>query len=886
MSQSQPLEIVEIPLPKKGSFQPKLEPFQFLASNKHELHVDWQNFNYRLKKFRLPCKVEDNLPLLPSDGDAFIAEEYIENWPDVFAKVEYDKEFLHDEVSLDTIRGLVCQMKTEELEEEKEQEYFENQEAFHFKDTIFHMKQTYGDYKEIPKAEDIEVWDEETLEDMLLADEAEKVEKEVHLPKYLERDLFGDVKHFRFLDHDYIEETIVKQLKLSGVEIRPLDELLKEGLERVEIVPPDNVDFDICAELDKTLKVKDPWIPDPESIVIENIFDETDEEYILDLVIDSCYRAVWRTEQKRNEDKDDTIDEIVDQYLDQIDVEKNCNDELKSPQIDEQPETELIEIEECLDEKEIIEIEECHDENELKPDASDIQNDSIDDHFKSDEVKAEEKEENVHEVFVSGQEIELKIDETSTEAITKSNEGEENDQYVENQDYQTNANVSQEGNECDEDLTLLLADDDFQDIQEVEASKNKPDGLDQASQGSSIPDEQGDQVQSSYFARKAPIQPKANIQVVTKPENHYPIEMLINELTYQPTSSFKPSSQRVLKPKKVNLSKIRTMKKTSANVNLNLFLESKQSLNAKSSTSSISSTFGFRTSTPQSTPRKINHAVAPILPSSSSSSFRFMTSTPQSTPIKPPPFVPKYDWIQQPCQNPLPAKVKKMTSKHNLSSMIASTIPGFRRSSSSRQRLEQMPDAFKPRQVVKIVKDNVFQDTLDSSRGVDFDLERFGQSSIQQLKKNVRQDNLNSSRGVEFDLGRFGQPSSQQVKKNVPQDNPNSSTGVDFDLGRFAQPSSQPSSNAWNFNFASSDTNQDFNFPPIRQSEFNFQDNFQFAAPKIPPLPLQLHSQDSISDMVKSGQFNSTLNDTQSSVSSIPKPIKKIKKKLNFQFEW
>ena len=68
--------------------------------------------------------------------------------------------------------------------------------------------------------------------------------------------------------------------------------------------------------------------------------------------------------------------------------------------------------------------------------------------------------------------------------------------------------------------------------------------------------------------------------------------------------------------------------------------------------------------------------------------------------------------------------------------------------------------------------------------------------------------------------------------------------------------------------------------------DFFFQDNFQFAAPKIPPLPLQLHSQDSISDMVKSGQFNSTLNDTQSSVSSIPKPIKKIKKKLNFQFEW
>ena len=96
MSQSQPLEIVEIPLPKQGSFKPKLEPFQFLAKNKHALHVDWQNFNYRLKKFRLPCKVEDNLPLLPSDGDAFIAEEYIDNWPDVFAKVEYDKEFLHD----------------------------------------------------------------------------------------------------------------------------------------------------------------------------------------------------------------------------------------------------------------------------------------------------------------------------------------------------------------------------------------------------------------------------------------------------------------------------------------------------------------------------------------------------------------------------------------------------------------------------------------------------------------------------------------------------------------------------------------------------------------------------------------------------------------------
>ena len=193
--------------------------------------------------------------------------------------------------------------------------------------------------------------------------------------------------------------------------------------------------------------------------------------------------------------------------------------------------------------------------------------------------------------------------------------------------------------------------------------------------------------------------------------------------------------------------------------------------------------------------------------------------------------------------------------------MIASTIPGFRRSSSSRQRLEQTPDAFKPRQVVKIVKDNVFQDTLNSSRGADFDLGGFGKQSSQQVKI---------------------------VKKNVCQETLNSSRGVDFDLGRFGHQSSQPSSNAWNFNFAASEeANQNFNFPPVRQSEFNFQENFEFVAPKIPPPPpLQLHSQDSISDMVKSGHFNTTLNDTQSSVSSIPKPIKKIKKKLNFQFEW
>ena len=845
MSQSQPLEIVEIPLPKQGSFKPKLEPFQFLASNKHALHVDWQNFNYRLKKFRLPCKVEDNLPLLPSDGDAFIAEEYIDNWPDVFAKVEYDKEFLHDEVSLATIRGLICQMKTEELDEEKDQEYFEEQEALHFKDTIFHMKQTYGDYKGIPKAEDIEVWDEETLEDMLLADEAEKVEKEVHLPKYLERDLFADVKHFRFLDHNYIEETIVKQMKLSGVEIRPLDELLKEGLEKVEIVPPENVDFDICAELDKTLKLKDPWIPDPESIVIENIFDETDEEYMRDLVVDSCFRAVWRTEQKRNEDKDDTIDEIIDQYLDHLDDEKIIKEEMKSTQKD----------------TELNEIEECHDENELKPDASDIQHENIFDHLKNDETKVEEEDEAIQEVFESGQEIEPTL-----EAVTKSNEGEENSQNNENDNPQIIVNVSQkviEGDN-DEDLALLSADDDFQDIPEVlnvVESKKKPDDLNQASQGSSIPDEQGDQLQSSYFVSKVPIQPKVNLEAVTKPENRCPIEMLINELTYQPTSSFKPSSQRVLKPKKVNLSKIRTMKKTSANVNLNLFLEPKQSLSTKSSTSSISSTFGFRTSTPQSTPRKTNYAMAPPVPSSSASSFGFMTSTPQSTPIKPPAFVPKYDWIQQPCQNPLPPKVKKMTSNHNLSNMIASTIPGFRRSSSSRQRLDQTPEAFKPRQAVKIVKDNVFQETLNSSRGADFDLGGFGQQSSQQVKI---------------------------VKKNVCQETLNSSRGVDFDLGRFGHQSSQPSSNAWNFNFATSEeANQNFNFPPVRQSEFNFQENFEFVAPKIPPPPpLQLHSQDSISDMVKSGHFNTTLNDTQSSVSSIPKPVKKIKKKLNFQFEW
>ena len=428
---SEPIKIEEFPLPQKGRFVPKLEPFQFLTKDKHALHVDWQNFNYRLKKFRLPCKVEDNLPLLPSDGDAFINEEYIDGWPDVFANLEVDREYLQEEAGKSTIRGLICQMETDEFEEQKEREYFEQQDLdFHFKDTIFHMQQTYEDYKGIP--EKVEVWDEETLEDMILADEAEMAEKEVHLPKYLKRDLFADVKHLRYLDPKYIEETIIKSMRLN-VDIKPLDELLKEGLKRVEIVPPDvfGKKFDVREELDKMLKVENPLIPEP--LEIDNIFDETDEEYMLDLVLDCCFRAVWQSEQMRTEEKDDTIDEIVDKYLDQIEEEEiiECLDETQNDfhEIDNR----VVIVNET-----VIESEGEDDKSTEKSDVIENQKDITSENVIDDKIKT------VDETVIENEDE----DEQPTETLDKV----DNETVIENKE---EAEKPENSNEINEDLTLL-----------------------------------------------------------------------------------------------------------------------------------------------------------------------------------------------------------------------------------------------------------------------------------------------------------------------------------------------------------------------------------------------------------------------------------------------
>ena len=106
-------------------------------------------------------------------------------------------------------------------------------------------------------------------------------------------------------------------------------------------------------------------------------------------------------------------------------------------------------------------------------------------------------------------------------------------------------------------------------------------------------------------------------------------------------------------------------------------------------------------------------------------------------------------------------------------------------------------------------------------------------------------------------------------------DSLNSTQGSNFDFGRFSQ-----AENAWGApggNFAPKKKKpEEFNFPDIRH-----QQNFNFPVPSTP----KLGSKDSISDMVNSGKFNATLNDTKD---SIPPRIKKIKKKLEFPiaFEW
>ena len=103
------------------------------------------------------------------------------------------------------------------------------------------------------------------------------------------------------------------------------------------------------------------------------------------------------------------------------------------------------------------------------------------------------------------------------------------------------------------------------------------------------------------------------------------------------------------------------------------------------------------------------------------------------------------------------------------------------------------------------------------------------------------------------------------MKENVDLN----STKSDFDLGRFAanQHPSQPAAN-WNFN-------QDFNFPTPGKQGFNFD----FAVPQNPGV----QAQESISNMVNSGRFNATMNDSRSSAAT---PVKKVKKHLDFQFEW
>ena len=112
-------------------------------------------------------------------------------------------------------------------------------------------------------------------------------------------------------------------------------------------------------------------------------------------------------------------------------------------------------------------------------------------------------------------------------------------------------------------------------------------------------------------------------------------------------------------------------------------------------------------------------------------------------------------------------------------------------------------------------------------------------------------------------------------------DSLNSTQGSNFDFGRFSQ-----AENAWSGNFAPKKKRpEEFNFPDIRH-----QQNFNFPVPNtskighVPSTP-KLGSKDSISDMVQSGKFNATLNDTRE---SIPQRIKKIKKKLDFPitFEW
>ena len=119
------------------------------------------------------------------------------------------------------------------------------------------------------------------------------------------------------MNPDYAQGTLVKQLEDRGVERVPIKNLLMAGIENYERIPPSRIHIDVKAELEKILETE-PWIPDPDSIEIEDIF-ENDAEFIRALILDCCSKAVEICEE--NDDKDDTIDEIVDQYLDNLDFE-------------------------------------------------------------------------------------------------------------------------------------------------------------------------------------------------------------------------------------------------------------------------------------------------------------------------------------------------------------------------------------------------------------------------------------------------------------------------------------------------------------------------------------------------------------------------------------
>ena len=179
-------------------FKQLMKPMPLLSSDKLGLHIGWVNYQYNYNKFRLPCKIEENPPLLPSDGDAFISEYHVEHWPDISKGLEIDLEFLKHETSKETIDAKILQLENLHLDENREdQEFFENQQRFHFKDLKHAMLEEFEDYKVIPKPEEVEILDDETLDDLLLAEEADIVENEIRLPPYLERDVFDNVKHFR-----------------------------------------------------------------------------------------------------------------------------------------------------------------------------------------------------------------------------------------------------------------------------------------------------------------------------------------------------------------------------------------------------------------------------------------------------------------------------------------------------------------------------------------------------------------------------------------------------------------------------------------------------------------------------------------------------------------